>query len=80
MKDGYSHINTRSYGDLEKVKEDSKALRDVFNRQGASFMIDVLVENIAEALHKFPNMDAIDREKLVKSVLEDFESQLLERI
>ena len=80
MKDRYSHINTRSYGDLEKLKDDAKSLRDVFNRQGASFMVDVLADSIAEALQKFPNMEAIDREKLVKSVLEDFESQLLERI
>ena len=30
MKDGYSIINTRAYGDLEKLKEDSKTLRREF--------------------------------------------------
>lgn len=67
------------YGDIERVKEDSKLLDDILQRQGSSLLIDVIVESCSRAANKFL-LNKEDRERLVSSLMEDFKDAILERI
>ena len=45
--------NNCKYGDESKVSDDTKTLKDIFNRQGSSFLLDVLAELVGDATRKF---------------------------
>lgn len=72
-------INTRNYGDLPQLQQDIKTLTDIFNRQGASLMVDSLAEQVATSLSKF-SLDDADRTRAATAVVNDLKEQLSERI
>lgn len=66
------------YGDLDKVKDDSKTLESIISRQGTSFIVDVLAEYVGKAALKFSSSDTeIDR--LKNSILKELKEAIEER-
>lgn len=49
----YNSSIINKYGDTENVKKDSKMLRDILDRQGASLLIDAIAEHLGDTAIKF---------------------------
>jgi hypothetical protein len=61
------------YGDAERVKQDTKAIFDILDRQGCALLIDALAEYSATVWHKFNlpyHEKDIGRTKLVDSLID----------
>jgi hypothetical protein len=72
-------INERGYGDVDQIKADLLALREIQSRQGLNFMVDGFAENIAETVRKFP-LSSEERERLAQYVISDLTNAISERI
>ncbi len=67
------------YGDVDKVKQDSKTVFEILNRQGATFIIDVLSEHTGETANMF-TLSENDRALILKSLVNELEESLKERL
>lgn len=72
-------LNTRNYGDIEKVKEDAKTLQDIINRQGQNFVNDAIAESIGDVVIKF-KLSPIEARRILDATISDLKEQILERI
>lgn len=67
------------FGDMENVKKDSVALRDILTRQGASLLIDVLADITGENANRW-KLSEIERQRVVSSMVEELRNALNERL
>lgn len=67
------------YGDTENVAADAKQVMDTINRQGTSFLVDVLAEYIGEFALKFKLSDE-ERTRLANSLSKELQEAVLERV
>lgn len=67
------------YGDVDKVKQDAKTLRDIIARQGSSLLIDCIAEHVGEAAINH-NFDQTEKMRIVRSLTEELREAILERI
>jgi len=72
-------INTRSYGDVDNVSRDVKALHDIIARQGSHLVTACLAESIGNTALKF-GFTFNASKRVLESVVEDLREQTLERI
>ena len=72
-------MSTCKYGDEENVKTDAKTLNEILNRQGSSFLLDMVAEHSGRVAIKF-SMSQHERERLVKSLVDELRESLLERL
>ena len=79
MKSQYISSVVIKYGDIEKVKQDAKTIRDIESRQGSSLLIDCLAESCGETAIKF-NFSSTDRKNLIKNLLSELENALRKRL
>jgi len=78
MSNPYISSIVTKYGDLDNVKRDVQALKDIQSRQGSSLLIDSLAEYAASALFKFKSNEE-ERMRLVDSLVSELRNALLER-
>jgi hypothetical protein len=71
--------NTREYGDLHNLTSDIKTITDILNRQGANLVLDVIGEFMGDASNRF-KLSTTEREKLIRSTIENLENALSERL
>lgn len=72
-------INLRKYGDIENLKRDITTIREILNRQGNNFVIDVIAESVGDCAQLFKLNDN-ERDKLMNSLIHDFNNALSERL
>ena len=70
---------TCKHGDPTHVSTDGKALFAIIDRQGAGILINVIAERAGGAANKF-HMSDLDRENLVKSLVDELQAALNERV
>ena len=70
---------TSKYDDIDNVKTDAKALRDIHSRQGSSLLIDVISELAGEVSNEM-NLSNEDRSRLVTNLVNKLTESLLERL
>jgi hypothetical protein len=67
------------YCDITNVKRDSKTLNEIVNRQGSTFLIDVLASYIGETALKL-KLNSNDRDILIKDLTNELKDALQERL
>lgn len=72
------HTNLRGYGDIDNVKTDVRALRDIISRQGHNFVMDVIAEGIGETVNKF-KLGIDDVKRLKTRLLDELRDAINER-
>lgn len=72
--DIYTSSITSRYGDVFKVKEDSKVLREIMARQGVALLIDVIAEYVGGMA-----LGESDFKRLRDGLVKDFKNALEER-
>jgi hypothetical protein len=75
----YVSSMTSKYGDTAKVKEDSKVIFSILDRQGADLIIDALAEYTATSANKF-NLSPSDRSMTMIALVDSLEASLKERL
>lgn len=73
------NLNTRNYGNLNRLNIDIKSANRILEDQGINFLIDVIAEYIGTQSIKY-KLSIEESNKLKDSVLSDLESQINERI
>ena len=74
----YTSSIINKYGDSERIKEDSKTLMDILQRQGFSLFIDVMAENVGNTVNKH-NLDQDNVNNVIKSLTEELTEAIRER-
>jgi hypothetical protein len=67
------------YGDLEKVKDDSRILAEILSRQGASLLIDAIAEHTGSTANKY-KFHSSDRCMTMIALVDELEEALKERL
>lgn len=67
------------YGDIDKVKDDSKVLHDIISRQGSTLLIDVIAEHIGQA-NLNHNFSDIEKNRILTLTVNELKYAILERI
>lgn len=75
----YESSMVSKYGDIENVKADAKTVNEILDRQGSSFLLDLVAEHSGRCAIKF-SMSQHERETLVKSLVDELKESLLERL
>ena len=67
------------YGDYDNVTKDSKTIAEIFYRQGASLILEVLAERVGEAALRFDingKERALLRDKMVNELREEINDRI----
>jgi len=75
----YQSSLLKKYGDLERVNEDIKTLKDILQRQGTSLLIDCISEMSGRVVNEF-KLNKQERETLIRSLVNELRESMLERI
>lgn len=67
-----------SYGDYANVTKDAQVLIDIFNRQGAGIMLEVIADRVAESNARYKWTDA-ELCKVIRSYTKELQELILER-
>lgn len=67
------------YGDNENVQKDLIIVKDILNRQGNRFLIDVIANGVGQSnlQHKYTNYEI---KNIISSLTEELKEQILERV
>lgn len=79
MDNPYVSSIVTKYGDVAKVKADSKTLSEIQSRQGSSLLIDSIAEHVGNVVNKF-NLNSEDSKRLMESLVSELKESILERI
>jgi hypothetical protein len=66
------------YGDLERANQDARVLREIYDRQGASLLIDVIAGKAGECALEF-KIGAPEIKSLRESLVNELNEAILER-
>jgi len=72
-------LNLRGYGDVTMAKNDAILMRDIIGRQGSRFAIDCISEEVGRSAVAF-QFSALERERVIASLSDDFLNALSERL
>lgn len=67
------------YGDTNNARQDSKALREILERQGVSLLIDVLADHVGVCANNH-KLTETERNKVRDSMLNELRESINERI
>lgn len=72
----YTSSIINKYGDTDNVKKDAKVLKDIFDRQGVTFLLDSIAERIGVyCLH----YNTEQKREVINNVVNELKSALDER-
>lgn len=67
------------YGDTDKVKQDSKILHEILQRQGTNLFIDVIAEHVGQVTLKYKISDD-EAINFAMELSKDLRGAILERV
>ena len=79
MKNEYTSSIIYKYGDTDSATKDVKVVSEVFDRQGAKFLIDVISEKSGTVANKF-KLTQDERHKLINNLVCELLESLQERL
>lgn len=79
MSDTYTSSVVSKYGDIARVKEDAKTLREIIERQGSSLLIDVVTESAGRLANQW-RLEGSERNRIIDSLTAELREALDERL
>lgn len=73
------NTNLRNYGDVQNLQKDSKLIKEIMDKQGFHFIVDVIADKIGEYANKF-NLSEEESIKVKNSIVDDLNESIKERI